>query len=71
MILGYRAMYYSSKIAINEGLGYSAIYKDTQKPSGLLSELTYLVTSTSKQHKGEKTKITVIKEEAADWKPDD
>lgn len=54
-------MYHSSKNSNKSRLCYSAISKDTQKPSGLLNGLNYLVTSTSKQHKGEKTKITVIK----------
>lgn len=56
------------KIAINEGFDYSAISKETQKPSGLLTELKHFVTSTSSQHKGESTKISIIKEEALDWK---
>jgi hypothetical protein len=39
---------------------------DTQKPSGLLSELSKFISS-SKQHFGEKAKITILKQEDANW----
>jgi hypothetical protein len=42
------------------------ISDDTQKPSGLLSELNKFI-STSKKQYGEKAIITIIKQEDANW----
>jgi hypothetical protein len=44
------------------------ISDDTQKPSGMLSELKKFV-STSKQNKDKPAILTVIKTESKDWKP--
>ena len=48
------------------GPSVNYIFDDTQKPSGLLSELKKFI-STSKQHYDEKAKITILKQEDADW----
>lgn len=50
------------------GQNINYISDDTQKPSGLLSELKKFV-STSKQSKGTKAQIKVIKAESVDFKP--
>ncbi|WP_136667924.1 hypothetical protein [Flavobacterium sp. H122] len=54
---------FSFKI-IGNNINY--ISDDTQKPSGLLSELTKFI-STSKVHFGEKAKITILKQEDINW----
>lgn len=41
---------------------------ETQKPSGLLNDLKKFV-STSKQHLGKKSVVTIIKQEANNWIP--
>lgn len=52
----------------NFGPSVNYILDETQKPSGLLSELKKFV-STSKQNKGKKATFKVIKAESVDFKP--
>jgi hypothetical protein len=71
----FKLVYATLKTAIQEAFPSSfttntinLISDDTQKPSGLLSELKKIV-STSKQNKDKQAIVNVIKPESVDWKP--
>ncbi|PHR56511.1 MAG: hypothetical protein COA44_07835 [Arcobacter sp.] len=49
--------------------GIDDIDWSTLTPDGILEDLKTEIKSTSIKHKGEKAKVTIIKKEATDWKP--
>ncbi len=57
---------------VKEALAYVGIDDidwNTLTPDGILEDLKTEIKSTSRQHKDEKAKITLIKKEAKNWKP--
>ncbi len=57
---------------VKEALAYGGIDNidwNTLTPDAILEDLKTEIKSTSRQHKDEKAKITLIKKEAKDWKP--
>ncbi|MCP4971861.1 MAG: hypothetical protein GY932_14850 [Arcobacter sp.] len=57
---------------VKEALAYGGIDDidwNTITPDAILEDLKTEIKSTSRQHKDEKAKITLIKKEAKDWKP--